>query len=208
MPTFAQLRERFPNASIGFLAANASDGLPPELAPPKAEVVPVRVKGATPAKTQKKPRVSRVPRTRNAGTWTEAQFWQAIRSCLRRMSRFWKPARAALHAARFPCKGPNGQKWAYVCHDCKKPFPRKQVQIDHVVPCGTLTDFEHVGEFIRRLTPEDVGAYAVRCLACHQAKTNSERSGALLQLAPLAPGLDAPVTRVKRATEEGHRRDE
>lgn len=54
MPTFAQLRERFPNASLGFLAANASDGLPPELCPRKPEVAPVQVKGATPAKTQKK----------------------------------------------------------------------------------------------------------------------------------------------------------
>lgn len=54
MPTFAQLRERFPNASLGFLAANASDGLPPELCPRKPEVAQVRVKGATPAKTQRK----------------------------------------------------------------------------------------------------------------------------------------------------------
>lgn len=181
--TFAQLRDRFPQASLGFLAANASDGLPPELCPRKVEVSTVQVKGATPGKSKGK-RASRVPRTRNANTWTEAQFWQAIRSCLRRMSRFWKPARAALHAARFPCKGPRGQKWAYLCHDCKKPFPRKQVQIDHVVPCGTLKDFEHVGEFIRRLTPEDVNAYAVRCLTCHQEKTNAERINAGVAVRP------------------------
>lgn len=174
MPTFEQLRAKFPNASLGFLAANASDGLPAALAPRKPDVTPVKVKGATPGKSKGK-RVSRVPRTHNAGTWTTAQYWQAIRSCLRRLSRFWKPAQAALIVARFPCKGPNGQKWAYLCHDCKKPFPRKQVQIDHVVPCGTLTDFEHVGEFIRRLTPEEAGAYAIRCIACHGKKTEAER---------------------------------
>ncbi len=175
MPTFAQLRAKFPNASLGFLAANASDGLPPALCPPRAKVAPVQVKGATPGKSKGK-RASRVPKVRNAGTMTEAAYWGMLRSGLRRLFRFWKPAVAALHAARFPCKGPNGQKWAYLCHDCKKPFPRKQVQIDHVVPCGTLTSFEHVGEFIERLTPEDAGAYAVRCLTCHQAKTNAERS--------------------------------
>jgi hypothetical protein len=174
--TFAQLRERYPNASIGFLAANASDGLPADLAPRKAVVAAPKGKPTPAAKTPRKPRVSRVPRVRNAGTWTEAQYWQAIRSCLRRMSRFWKPAVAALHAARLPCKGPNGQKWAYLCHDCRKTFPRKQVQIDHVTPCGALTDFAHIGEFIRRLTPENVDAYAVRCLPCHQIKTNAERS--------------------------------
>jgi hypothetical protein len=54
MPTFAQLRERFPNASLGFLAANASDGLPPELAPspPRPEKKPARGKTATPAKSK------------------------------------------------------------------------------------------------------------------------------------------------------------
>lgn len=199
MPTFAQLRERFPNASLGFLAANASDGLPAELCPRKPEVAQVQVKGATPAKTQKKPRVSRVPKTRNAGTWTEAQYWQRIRSCLRRMSIYWRPARVALNAARIPCKGPNGQKWAYICHDCQKPHPRKRVQLDHIVPCGTLTDYAHIGDFLRRLLPEEQGAYAVRCLACHQAKTNAERSAALPQLAPFPQSLDGPVSGVERA---------
>ena len=177
MPTYAQLKERFPNASLGFLAANASDGLPAALCPPRPAIVAVRVKGAAPAKTQKK-RVSRVPKVRNAGTWTEAQYWQRIRSCLRRMSIYWKPARGALNAARIPCKGAHGQKWAYICADCSKPYPRKQVQLDHIVPCGTLTDYAHIGDFLQRLLPEDAGAYAVRCLACHQAKTNTERATA------------------------------
>lgn len=177
MPTFSQLRTRFPNASLGFLAANASDGLPPELCPRKPEVAPVQVKGATPAKTQKK-RASRVPRTRNGGTWTEARYWQSVRSGLRRLFRFWKPAVAALHAARFPCKGPNGQKWAYLCHDCKKPFPRKQVQIDHVVPCGALTHLDHLADFVRRLTPEDPAAYQILCLACHGQKTVKDATNA------------------------------
>jgi hypothetical protein len=174
MPTFAQLKERFPNASLGFLAANASDGLPAALCPPRPAIVAVRVKGATPDKTKKK-RLSRVPRIRNAGTWTEAMYWQRIRSCLRRMSIYWKPARAALNAARFPCKGPNGQKWAYVCTDCKGVFKRKQVQIDHITPCGSLTDYAHIGDFLQRLLPEDGSAYAIRCVACHQKKTNAER---------------------------------
>lgn len=174
MPTFEQLKARFPNASLGFIAANASDGLPAALCPPRPEISISRVETATPAKIKKK-RVSRVPRVRNAGTWTEAQYWQRIRSCLRRMSIYWKPARMALQAARIPCSGAHGQKWAYICADCKKPHPRKQVHIDHIVPCGTLTSFEHVGDFLRRLTPEDSGAYAIRCVACHQRKTNAER---------------------------------
>jgi len=44
------------------------------------------------------------------------------------------------------------------------------------VACGALTDYAHVGEFVRRLTPESPDAFRVRCLTCHQLKTNSEKT--------------------------------
>lgn len=107
---------------------------------------------------------------------TEAQFWQAVRSGLRRTFRFWKPALAALKAARIAKQGPRGQKWAYLCADCRGLFLRKQVQIDHVTPCGSLRSFAEVGPFLERLCAESADAYAVRCRQCHQNKTNAERS--------------------------------
>lgn len=165
--TYKQLRARFPKASEAFLRANCA--VAPSVTP-SASPQPAAGKG-----TQRKGH-SRVARTRNAGTWTEAQFWGALRSGLRRTFRWWKPALAALHAARMACKGPRGQKWAYVCAGCGGRFLRKQVQIDHVVPCGTLTDYGHVGEFLRRLTPEAREAFKVRCKKCHQQKTNQERA--------------------------------
>ena len=137
--------------------------------------VPVKRKGKAKAAKPAKQKKERVPKTRNSGTWTEAQYWGRIRSCLRRMSLFWKPAREALQAARVACAGPRGQKWAYVCADCGKVFQRKLVHIDHIEPCGKLTDYAHIGDFLRRLLPEGKDAYAVRCLTCHQAKTNAER---------------------------------
>lgn len=118
----------------------------------------------------------RVPRTRNDGQWTEAAFWCHLRSTLRRAYRFWKPGIAALNAARLPYRGIKGQKWAYLCADCQKIFRRKGVQIDHVEPVGELTRLEHIADFIRRLTPENITAYKIRCLKCHQAKTDSERT--------------------------------
>jgi hypothetical protein len=117
----------------------------------------------------------RVSKHRNGGIWSEARYWQAIRSGLRRTFRFWKPAVDALHAARVPMKGPRGQKWAYLCCDCRKLFKRRAVEIDHVTPCGVLTAFEHIPGFIQRLTPESPEAFKIRCLKCHQAKTAAER---------------------------------
>lgn len=128
-----------------------------------------------PSKRARSARKARVKRTRNGGTWTEARYWQTVRSGLRRIFRFWKPAVAALHAARVPCAGKHGQKWGYVCADCRKVFPRKRVQIDHIEPVGTLLNSSDVGEFLVKLTPEDPARFAVRCKPCHQAKTNKER---------------------------------
>lgn len=117
----------------------------------------------------------RVERTRNAGTWTEAHYWGVLRSGLRRLFRFWKPAVNALNAARVPHSGPRGQRWAYVCADCKKLFLRKDVQIDHVEPVGKLLDYADVGDFLRRLTPEDPEAFRTLCKTCHLKKTKTER---------------------------------
>ena len=45
-------------------------------------------------------RKPRVPRTRNAGTMTEAAFWSMIRSALRQKSRWWKPIAECKKLAR------------------------------------------------------------------------------------------------------------
>ncbi len=157
------LRDILPRASADFLARNAllSNRIEPKK---KAAVTPLKTKGR-----------QLVPRSRNLSTQTEAQFWQSLRSGLRRTFRFWKPALEAAKRARIARKGPKGQKWAYLCADCQKLFLRRQVQIDHIEPCGELTDYSHAGEFIRRLTAESPDDYAIRCKDCHQVKTDIER---------------------------------
>ena len=184
-PSRDAILSALPRMSASCLAANGL-ALPPRRAPEPdmahdpydvtcGETKPVKRKRTAKASKPTKPKKERVPKTRNSGTWTEAQYWGRIRSCLRRMSLFWKPAREALQSARVACAGPRGQKWAYVCADCGKLFQRKLVHIDHIEPCGKLTEYAHIGDFLRRLLPEGKDAYAVRCLSCHQAKTNAER---------------------------------
>ena len=119
----------------------------------------------------------RVARTRNGGTWTNSEFFGRLRSSLRKMSQFWRPAITALNRSRIPCKGPNGQKWAYMCAGCGDIFKRKDVQIDHKVPAGSLTCLADLPGFVERLLPEDPGAYQILCTACHKAKTAKQRNG-------------------------------
>ena len=129
-----------------------------------------------PKKKTKKKSVRRqlVPRTRNAGTWTEAAYWGAIRSHLRRGFRYWKPIMKTKLAARRPYEGPNKrQKWESQCAHCKEWFKDKDTQVDHIIPVGSLKCPGDLVGFLERLTCEE--GFQVLCTGCHQIKTNEER---------------------------------
>ncbi len=118
-------------------------------------------------------------KTRNGGTWTEAMYWSAIRSHLRRMFRFnWQPQKQALLAARRKSESPNPRLvWQFQCAHCMKWFPRKEVEIDHVEACGSLKSYADLGPFLERLLPEDMKKYQILCKhTCHKAKTALERA--------------------------------
>ena len=125
----------------------------------------------------RKGKTERVPRTRAGGEWTEAAFWGFLRSNLRLASRKWPPRKAVLLASRRPSQSDNKRlKWEHQCSVCKGWFPAKQVEIDHAVPCGPLTNWEEFKTFAQRLFCEADGL-AIRCETCHQAKTNEGRKG-------------------------------
>lgn len=114
-------------------------------------------------------------KTRNAGTWTEAGYWGAVRSHLRRGFRFWKPLMNAKQEARRPYVGENKrQKWEYLCAACNEWYKEKEVQVDHIVPVGSLKCLEDLPGFLERLTVEE-GGFQVLCKPCHQKKTNKDK---------------------------------
>ena len=115
----------------------------------------------------------RTPKTRNNTTLTEAAYFQMIRGVLRRGFRYWKPIQAAKLAARHKYNGDNKrQKWLYECASCKRFFKGTEVQVDHIVPVGSLRCLDDVVGFIERLTVEQ--GYQVLCKACHGVKTKKE----------------------------------
>ena len=117
----------------------------------------------------------RVARTRNLQTWTEAQFWTRIRSALRRISMYWKPAQAAKNKTRKSVRGKR-HKFEYQCEKCKNWYKSNEVEIDHKIEVGSLKCAEDLKGFVERLFPEDLNAYQILCKAkCHRKKTNSKR---------------------------------
>jgi hypothetical protein len=118
-----------------------------------------------------KKRLPRVPKTRNAGTQTEASFWGGIKNMLRQKSRWWKPIQKVKAAAKRDYTGPNKkQKFEYQCNLCKGWFPDKEVAVDHIVPVGSLKCAEDLIGVVERLFCEMDGLQ-VLCNTCHGEKT-------------------------------------
>lgn len=112
---------------------------------------------------------------RNAGTLTESAFWSFIRSALRQKSRWWKPIALAKQRAKRVYKGPNKrQKFEYQCNICKNCFPEKDINVDHIIPAGTLSCKEDLPGFVERLFCE-VEGLQVLCSDCHNIKTKNEK---------------------------------
>lgn len=120
------------------------------------------------------------PKTRNDGTMTESQYWGWLRSSLRRMSQRWRPIYGALADAKRPVEYGDTLKWGgrikfvYVCAVCADRFPRRLVEVDHIVPCGSLRAPEDVAPFISRLLCEREGLRVV-CKTCHVSITRGQK---------------------------------
>ncbi len=116
----------------------------------------------------------RIKRTRNADTWSESQYWGAVRSALRKAFRYWKPATSSKLRARRAYVGANKrQKWEYCCASCGKWFKEREIHIDHITPVGSLRSSSDLAKFLERLTPEE--GFQVLCKPCHYIKINKER---------------------------------
>lgn len=72
-----------------------------------------------------------------------------------------------------------GQKRRYEakCAACKKWHVQKDIQVDHIVPAGSLKSYDDLPMFVRRLFCEAENLQLM-CKPCHQIKTNQERKDA------------------------------
>lgn len=107
--------------------------------------------------------------------WSEAKFFGFLRSALRQASSRWPPKYEVYKEAKRVYKGPNKkQKFEWLCNECKKCYPGKEVSVDHVIPAGTLKTFEDLPTFVKRLFCGKEGLQ-VLCSTCHAKKTLNER---------------------------------
>jgi 5-methylcytosine-specific restriction endonuclease McrA len=77
--------------------------------------------------------------------------------------------------ARRDYKGPNKrQKYEYQCKKCKKWCPEKEINVDHVLPAGSLNTAQDLPLFVERLFCEQDNLQ-VLCVSCHDKKTLKEK---------------------------------
>jgi len=66
-------------------------------------------------------------------------------------------------------------KYEYRCSCCKKWFKDKDISVDHIVPAGSLKNYDDLPGFVERLFCEEDNLQILCKDKCHQAKTNKER---------------------------------
>ena len=117
----------------------------------------------------------RVERTRNGRTETQSQHMGKLRSALRNLSRWWKPFAMALKAASVTHHIGRRKRVLYLCAECDKLFDRKQVEVNHKLPLGSLKTYEDLPGFCERLFVEDLSLLEVLCKECHKEETAMQR---------------------------------
>jgi len=122
------------------------------------------------------PKTTRVARTRADGRWTEAGYFGFLRSGFRMMSMRWPPLSSVLTRVRRKYTGDNKrQKWEYQCEDCWDWFSKKEIHVDHIIPCGQLKSEDDIQRFVVRLFCEGSGLQ-VLCSTCHRNKHNESEN--------------------------------
>lgn len=126
-------------------------------------------------KAAKTPRKGAAPKTRGGGTMTESAFWSMIRSALRNKSRWWKPISDCKQKSKRAYKGPNKrQKFEYQCNVCLQYYNDKNIQVDHVIPAGSLNCANDLPGFVERLFCEMDNLQTI-CTTCHNKKTKEDK---------------------------------
>lgn len=114
--------------------------------------------------------------THCANTMTYAEVCSYVRSALRRLTMFWLPKSVKKESLRRPYKGKNKrQKWEYPCERCLKWFKGDEVEVDHIIPCGSLSHLNKAGEWLERALVE-IDGYQLLCKPCHLLKGEEDRN--------------------------------
>lgn len=108
---------------------------------------------------------------------TEASWWSYIRGCLRKA---WMRHPVKLEFIKKKRKRVLNPKtgnmvWGGTCNVCKKEMLARDLQVDHIVPAGSLKANEDIQGFVERLLFVGEEDLQYVCKRCHRVITYSDR---------------------------------
>lgn len=116
--------------------------------------------------------------------WTTSRFWSFIRGALRAKFRSWPEKYVVKAAARHVAldgtyktgrhKGEPKYSNRYECAVCSGLFMDKDVEVDHIIPAGSLKCKEDLPDFVDRMFCSAEHLRVV-CKPCHKEITAAER---------------------------------
>jgi hypothetical protein len=130
----------------------------------------VKKSNTTTPRKKKKVVNPRVVREYCGGTMTKSAFFGAIRAFLRQRWLYSCPFRKEILKGAYSTLL---KKWQ--CNHCKKMFLKKDVEVNHIEPCGSLRDYHEIKPFHDRLFVEDISKLEVLCKGCHKIFTEKSK---------------------------------
>lgn len=79
---------------------------------------------------------------------------------------------------RIPNPNPRGKQdtvWGAKCEHCEQEFPQNNIQVDHIIEAGALSDWDDVGGFVQRLLGVTDDGLRLLCKECHKIITHASR---------------------------------
>ena len=117
---------------------------------------------------------------------TEAEFMSWVRGHLRKMWSRYPLKVDYKNSLSYPApKGYTGRaKQLIDCEVCGTPTAKSSIEVDHIIPCGSLRSMEDVGTFVGNLlcSPDNMRCV---CKDCHSVITHAERKGITFEEAKL-----------------------
>lgn len=113
---------------------------------------------------------------------TKAKWFSYLRGCLRKA---WNtnPIKITVTNERrkqIPNPNPKGKKptvWGATCECCGNDFVMKDIQVDHMIPAGSLKETSDIQGFVERLLYVKKEDIRLVCKGCHNIITDAERKG-------------------------------
>lgn len=119
---------------------------------------------------------ARSPPYCNYPDWTRSRFFSFVRSALRQAWNRYPPKYQVLEQAGRPYVGPDKrQKKEFKCAICNEWHKRSNVEVDHMIPAGSLNEYDHLPGFVERLFTS-VDKLRVLCKPCHRIVTAEEKA--------------------------------